>query len=87
MVSKRKHRHKSKLAVFQAQTATGKLNAEMILQLPLGGIAHTCGVPDAQSAWLSRVIDEKVLLQSQIISCTSPYPSCNDFPFHKKLIY
>jgi hypothetical protein len=29
--------------VFQAQTATGKLNAEMIPTTPIGGIAHTYG--------------------------------------------
>jgi hypothetical protein len=41
MVSKHKHHQIHAKAVFQAQTATGKLNAEMIPTTPIGGIAHT----------------------------------------------
>jgi hypothetical protein len=51
-------------AVFQAQTATGKLNAEIIPTTPKGDTAHTFYVVDVQSALLIRAIDEKDPLQN-----------------------
>ena len=41
-------------AAFQAQTATGKLKAEITAQVPSGARSPSCGGPDARRRWSDR---------------------------------
>jgi hypothetical protein len=90
MVSKRKHHQQIQAkVVFQAQTATGKLNAEIIPTTPMDGIAHTFYVVDAQSALSNRAIDESPTAKSQYQSFLELLHILlvMIYPFHKKPIY
>src|SRR5215469_1821254 len=71
-------------AAFHAQTATGKLKAEMTATGPAGchcSIMRWPGRSDAMVrpySWRERPTAKS---QTSIISCTSPRPSCRIFPF------
>ncbi len=70
-------------AVFQAQTATGKLNAEIIPTIPKGWYWSYILCPGRSECmvipfnWRERPTAKS---QISIISCTSPKPSWYDFP-------
>ena len=70
-------------AVFQAQTATGKLKAEMIPTTPIECHCSLITWPGRSEGivcpfnWRDKPTAKS---QMSIISWTSPYPSCKDLP-------